>query len=151
MGRQPEACSHYRVKRMSTERFTVGQLARASGTSAETLRYYEQLGLLSAAQRTAAGYRLYGAAERDRLLFIRRCRALGFSLEEIGELLGLSGRSEESCAGIDERVAIQLQRIRQRISDLQELAQEVEQLLACCDGGVIADCRIIQSLRQPSQ
>lgn len=68
---------------MSATKFTVGQLARITDTKTVTIRYYEQLGLLPTASRNASGYRQYTEAERDRLLFIRRSRALGFSLDDI--------------------------------------------------------------------
>ena len=77
---------------MSATKFTVGQLARITDTKTVTIRYYEQLGLLPTASRNASGYRQYTEAERDRLLFIRRSRALGFSLDDIraGAIAGAS-------------------------------------------------------------
>lgn len=126
--------------------FTVGQLARATGTKAVTIRYYEQIGLLPSASRNASGYRQYSAEDRDRLLFIRRSRALGFSLSDIRDLLGLADHRQASCAAVDAKVAEQLEQVRVRIRDLQGLEQELERLLSCCQGGVIDECRIIESL-----
>lgn len=131
---------------MSETTFTVGQLARATATKAVTIRYYEGLGLLPAAPRNAAGYRLYSVGDRDRLLFIRRSRALGFSLDDIRELLGFADHRQASCAAVDAKVAGQLDQVRQRIRDLQGLEQELQRLIACCQGGVIEECRIIESL-----
>ncbi len=99
--------------------FTVGQLARVTDTKAVTIRYYEQIGLLPAAPRNSAGYRLYSEAERDRLLFIRRGRALGFSLDDVREMLALAGHRQASCAGVDAKVETHLEQVRQRLRDLQ--------------------------------
>ena len=133
---------------MTTTNFTVGQLARITDTKAVTIRYYEQLGLLPTASRNASGYRQYTAEERDRLLFIRRSRALGFSLDDIRQLLGFSDHPQASCAAVDAKVAGQLEQVRLRIRDLQGLEQELQRLLSCCQGGVIEECRIIESLSQ---
>lgn len=131
---------------VSDRQFTVGQLAKATGAKAVTIRYYDRLGLLLSAGRSASGYRLYTSKERDRLLFIRRSRALGFSLDDIRELLDLADRKEASCAAVDAKVEEQLVRVRTRLSDLQALETELERLSDCCEGGVITDCRIIESI-----
>lgn len=133
---------------MSATKFTVGQLARITDTKTVTIRYYEQLGLLPTASRNASGYRQYTEAERDRLLFIRRSRALGFSLDNIRQLLGFSDHRQASCAAVDAKVAEQLEQVRLRIRDLHGLEQELQRLLSCCHGGVIEECRIIESLSQ---
>lgn len=126
--------------------YTIGKLAKATDTKAVTIRYYERLGLLPTADRTASGYRLYTGAERDRLLFIRRSRALGFSLADIRELLGLADRRDASCAAVDAKVDEQLNQVRLRIHDLRALETELERLSACCQGSVIEECRIIETL-----
>jgi len=126
--------------------YTVGQLAKATGTKAVTIRYYEGLGLLPSAGRTSAGYRFYTDKERNRLLFIRRSRALGFSLDDIRGLLGLADRREASCAAVDEKVDEKLEQVRLRLRDLRAMELELERLSACCEGGVIDECRIVESL-----
>lgn len=131
---------------MNAKNFTVGQLARITETKAVTIRYYEQLGLLPSASRNASGYRQYTQVERDRLLFIRRSRALGFSLDDIRQLLAFSDHPQASCAALDAKVAEHLEQVRLRIRDLQGLEQELQRLLTCCHGGVIEKCRIIESL-----
>lgn len=133
---------------MSGTTFTIGELARATDTKAVTIRYYEQLGLVPPAKRTPSGYRLYSPLERDRLLFVRRSRALGFSLDDVRELLELADHRQISCSAVDAKVAQQLSQIQLRIRDLQELEQELQRLLACCQGGVIDQCRIIESLNR---
>lgn len=131
---------------MEPETFTVGKLARAVNTKAVTVRYYEQLGLLPLASRNAAGYRVYSEDDRSRLLFIRRSRALGFSLDDIRELLDFADHRRDSCAAVDAKVARQLEQVRERIRDLQGLERELQRLIDCCEGGTINECRIIESL-----
>ncbi|KFZ30826.1 MerR family transcriptional regulator [Pseudidiomarina salinarum] len=128
------------------KKFTVGQLATATGTKPVTIRYYEKVGVLPSASRDESGYRRYSVAERDRLLFIRRSRALGFSLDDIRELLELADQTEDSCAAVDAKVQVQLSEIRRRIEDLRAMENELKRLSACCNGGVIEECRIIESL-----
>ena len=79
----------------------IGELARAAETKAETIRYYEQIGLLPAPPRTAGNYRDYSAVHVSRLTFIRRARDLGFSIEQIRTLLDLADRKEQSCEAVD--------------------------------------------------
>lgn len=136
---------------MNAAAYTIGQLAKATDTKTVTIRYYEKEGLLPSSTRSASGYRLYGPAERDRLLFVRRARSLGFSLEEVRELLGLADRQQAPCDAVDSLVAGHLQQVRQRLADLRALEGELQRLLACCQGGTIAECRIIESLAGTSK
>jgi DNA-binding transcriptional MerR regulator len=131
---------------MNVATYTVGALAKATDTKAVTIRYYEQLGLLPSAGRSPSGYRYYKDEERDRLLFIRRSRSLGFSLDDIRELLGFADRRDASCAEVDAKVEAQLEQVRIRIRDLRGLEAELQRLNLCCQGGVIEQCRIIESL-----
>lgn len=133
----------------TASRYSIGALARATDTKAATIRYYEGLGLLSPPPRTAAGYRIYCEADRARLRFIRRCRALGFSLDDVRELLGLADRQGAACAAVDAKVEGQLAQVRARIRDLRALEKELQHLRAgCSGGGLIHDCRIIESLSE---
>ncbi|MDZ7669895.1 MAG: helix-turn-helix domain-containing protein [Gammaproteobacteria bacterium] len=136
---------------MSTEHYSIGQLARATGTKAVTIRYYERQGLLPSPPRTASGYRVYDNDHRDRLLFVRRSRGLGFSLDDIRELLGFADEPSASCAEVDAKVAAQLVQIRQRLRQLRSLEAELQRLIACCKGGVIDDCQIIEALTEHQQ
>ncbi|MGX5915196.1 MerR family transcriptional regulator [Aliidiomarina sp. Khilg15.8] len=131
---------------MQEKTFSVGQLAAATDTKPVTIRYYEKAGVLPSASRNESGYRQYSIADRDRLLFIRRSRALGFSLDDIADLLGLADHSQESCASVDAKVQVQLEQVRRRLKDLRAMEAELERLSGCCDGGVIEKCRIIESL-----
>jgi Cu(I)-responsive transcriptional regulator len=125
----------------------IGELAKGTGTKVVTVRYYEQIGLLPVPSRTAGNYRTYSNEHLRRLRFIRRCRDLGFTLDQIRDLLRLSSRKDQECAEVDRITARRLIEIEQKISDLKRLARELRRLNNCCQGkGIIADCRIIESL-----
>src|ERR1700675_4362932 len=131
----------------STTPFTIGKLARETGVKVVTIRYYEQIGLMPVAARTDGNYRKYGPEHRRRLHFIRRCRDLGFTLDQVRDLLRLSSEKTQACAEVD-RIAEQHRRaVEEKLADLSRLASELRRLSACCRGkGLIADCRIIEAL-----
>ena len=126
---------------------TIGDLAKATGTKVVTIRYYEHAGLLLAPQRTAGNYRAYKPGHLDRLRFIRRCRGLGFTLDQVRDLLLLSSQEDQDCAEVD-RIAVEhLAAVERKITDLARLADELRRISSCCQGGgSIADCRIIEAL-----
>ncbi|WP_353980340.1 helix-turn-helix domain-containing protein [Salinicola endophyticus] len=132
-------------------RLTIGQLAEATGTKAVTIRYYERVGLISPATRTPGGYRLYTARERDRLIFIRRARHLGLSLEEVKSLLGLADDENAPCRQVDSIIREQLERVRSRLQDLRQLEQELDRLDRCCRADTVAHCKIIESLSRTQE
>jgi DNA-binding transcriptional MerR regulator len=145
----PYSC--YKVKdrkhmEHSGKNYTVGALAESTGCKAVTIRYYEKLGLLLKPMRTGAGYRLYTETARARLLFIRRSRQLGFSLDDIRELLTVADQKESSCMAVDTKLAKQLVKVQKKIDDLRALEAEMQRLLRSCQGGNIAECRIIEAL-----
>lgn len=111
------------------------------------VRYYEQIGLMPVAPRTDGNYRTYSLEHPRRLHFIRRCRDLGFTLDQIRDLLRLSSEKTHACAEVD-RIAEQHRRtVEEKLADLTRLAGELRRLSACRRGkGVIADCRIIEAL-----
>ena len=112
-----------------------------------TVRYYEQVGLLPMPSRTAGNYRTYRSEHMRCLRFIRRCRDLGFTIDQIRELLRLSSQKDEECAEVDHIMAQHLSEIEQKIADLKRLAKELRRLNNSCQGkGIIADCRIIGAL-----
>jgi Cu(I)-responsive transcriptional regulator len=122
-------------------------LAKATGTKVVTIRYYEQIGILPEPARTEGNYRAYSHEHMRRLRFIRRCRDLGFTLDQVRELLRLSSQQNQECAEVDRITAQHLAEIEQKITDLKRLAGELRRLSACCQGnGIIADCRIIEAL-----
>jgi len=128
---------------------TIGKLARDVGIGAGTLRYYEQLGLLPPAQRTAAGYRVYGAAAAARLRFIRRAQTLGFSLEEVAELLALSDNPRARARDVKRVTQAKIADITQRIDALERMKQGLATLEAHCSGhGHTGECPILAALNQ---
>lgn len=127
----------------------IGEVAERSGCHPETVRYYERIGLLPAPPRTASGYRDYRPADADRLRFISRGRALGFSLEEIRSLLGLAEDDGLSCQDVDRLARGHLLDIQTRLSDLQRMASELERVIGSCSGGERGQCAILDTLRHP--
>ena len=125
---------------------TIGKLGAASGVKVPTIRYYEQIGLLPDAERSAGNQRLYSHAVQDRLNFIRHARELGFPLEAIRDLLGLSDHPDQSCAEVDAIARVQLQAVEGRIARLQALKGELTRMVDHCAGGTISDCRVIEVL-----
>ena len=124
----------------------IGELARSVGCKVQTIRYYEQIGLLPAPERTAGDQRRYGQAHRQKLGFIRHARELGFSLPAIRELLALSDRTESDCAEADRIAHRQLEAVNRRISMLESLRAELERMLTHRPGKRIRDCRVIATL-----
>jgi DNA-binding transcriptional MerR regulator len=130
---------------------TIGKLSEAAGVKVPTIRYYEQIGLLPEAERSAGNQRLYGNRAMDRLTFIRHARELGFPLDAIRDLLSLSDRPDQSCAEADAIAKSQLAAVEARIARLTALKSELERMVVQCAGGVIADCRVIEVLGDHSQ
>ena len=124
----------------------IGELASATATKVETVRYYEKIGLLPPPARTFANYRAYGTDHLARLSFIRRARDLGFTLEAIRDLLSLSDRPDQSCAAADAIAKAQLAEVESRLARLTALKAELERMVVQCAGGKIADCRVIEVL-----
>ena len=126
--------------------FTIGDLSKATNTKVETIRYYERIGLMPKPSRTAGNYRNYGEAELGRLSFVRRARDLGFSLDQVRALLGLSDDRSCDCAGIDRIANEHLREVDRKITDLTALRRELKAVINSCDGGTVAECRIIEAL-----
>ncbi|MGR3632511.1 MAG: MerR family transcriptional regulator [Limimaricola soesokkakensis] len=130
---------------------TIGYLAKKTGTKVQTIRYYEQVGLMPEPGRTDGGQRRYGDAELDRLSFIRHARQLGFSLDAIRELLDLSDHPTRSCEEADAIARRQLKQVEQRVARLEVLRLELERMIEECSGGRAADCRVLEVLRDHSE
>jgi Hg(II)-responsive transcriptional regulator len=127
-------------------KLTIGKLASAAEVGIDTVRFYERSGLLKRPQRTPAGYRLYAESDAARLRFIRRAKALGFTLEEIAELLRLNdggGRRSAVRAVAEQR----LREIEQKLSELGRMRDMLRHLVSECHGdGSIAGCPIIDAV-----
>ena len=127
----------------------IGDASYRSGVSAKMIRYYEQIGLLPAPARSAANYRTYDAAHLRRLSFIRRARDLGFSIDQVRELMGLADRRDQSCMAVDVIANQHRDAITRKIADLTALAGELDTLIDSCSRNTVADCRIIEALAPP--
>ena len=125
---------------------SIGKLGQAARVKVPTIRYYEQIGLLPEPDRSAGNQRLYPQAALDRLAFIRHARDLGFPLDAIRDLLGLSDHPDQSCAAADAIARAQLAEIDSRLARLTALKAELERMVVQCAGGKIADCRVIEVL-----
>jgi Cu(I)-responsive transcriptional regulator len=126
---------------------SIGTLAKRTGTKMQTIRYYEQIGLMPDPGRTDGGQRRYGDDDLDRLSFIRHSRQLGFSLDAIRELLELSDSPERSCAQVDAVAQKQLREVEARIARLEALRVELQRMIRECGADRVADCRILEVLR----
>lgn len=125
----------------------IGELARLTACPVETIRYYEREGLLESPARSEGNYRIYGERHVERLTFIRNCRLLDMTLEEIRALLRLRDRPEENCGGVNDLVDAHISHVQARIASLQALREQLLELRRCC---VAADdglpCGILQQL-----
>ena len=129
----------------------IGQLARQTGTKVETIRFYEKNGLLPAPSRTDGNYRAYEPGHLNRLSFIRRARELGFSLDQIREFLKRSDDRSQSCAAVDAIAREHRKEVERKIEDLIALKSELDRMIDQCGCGLVADCRIIESLSPPAR
>ncbi|MEG3146151.1 helix-turn-helix domain-containing protein [Sphingomonas sp. RT2P30] len=128
------------------ETLTIGRLARAAGTTPETVRWYEHDGLMAAPARSSGNYRVYGSDDLARLKFIRRARELGFTLDRVRALLDIASNRSGNCASVDAVTKDHLAEIDRKIADLKVLRGELASLVASCQGGTIDDCRIVEAL-----
>lgn len=126
---------------------SIGTLAKRTGTKVQTVRYYEQIGLLPEPGRTEGGQRRYRDSDLDRLAFIRHARQLGFTLDAIRELLDLSDNPGRSCADVDRIAHRQLKEVEVRIARLEALRKELKRMLEECSRDTVADCRVLEVLR----
>lgn len=131
--------------------FSIGALAKRTGTKVQTIRYYEQIGLLPDPDRTKGGQRRYRETDLDRLSFIRHARQLGFSLDAIRELLDLSDTPDHSCTDVDRIARRQLKEVEDRIARLKTLRVELKRMIADCKQDTVADCRVLEVLRDHSE
>lgn len=130
---------------------TIGKLAAATGTTPETIRYYERAGLLAAPGRTEGNYRSYRPEDLERLRFIRRTRDLGFPLGEVRALLDMAGQRDQDCRTVDTLAKQHLNEIDRKIADLTALRRELASVIASCAGGTMADCRILGAFAPDSK
>lgn len=129
---------------------SIGDVARETGCKVQTIRYYEQIGLMPEPIRTSGNQRRFGPKHVERLSFVRHCRELGFALDAIRELLDLSDNPSDSCEAADAIAQTHLQQVNSRIERLQALKVELERMIKECAGGLVAECRVMESLSDHS-
>src|SRR6266852_3488745 len=129
----------------SAARLAIGTLSKHTGTNVEAIRYYERVRLLPAPARTPGGYRLYETEHLKRLSFIRRARALGFSIEEVRTLLKLADERKRPCAEVRVVAEAHLDDVRAKISDLKAIERVFRETVAKCASGRSPYCPLIES------
>ena len=126
----------------------IGALSERTGCNVETIRYYEKIHLLPPPPRSAGGRRLYPDTHLRRLVFIRRCRQLGFHLDEIRELLSLVDGGSYTCAEVRELTLNHAEELERKIADLKRMKSVLKEITSRCVGGQIPECPIIDALFQ---
>lgn len=129
-----------------SEHVSIGEMAKTGNCKVQTVRYYEQIGLLPAPARSAGNQRIYTRAHRDRLRFIRHAREMGFPLERIREILALGDDPSHSCEEVDQIAREHLRDVESRIERLQSLRAELERMISECTANRVAECRVIEVL-----
>ncbi len=133
-----------KVTEIST--LSIGKLSKATGVNIETIRYYEKIGIMPKSGRSTGGNRLYEGEHIKRLAFIRRSRELGFSLDEIRELLKMVDEDTYTCAEIASLSQKHLDDIRAKIKDLRKIERHMKDMLSQCSHDHTPDCAIIDVL-----
>lgn len=126
--------------------YAIGELARRSGYAVQTVRYYEEIGLMPRPPRTEGGQRRYGTRDLERLLFIRHARDLGFETDDVRSLLELASHPEQSCRQVDAIAKAHVAGIDDRIKRLTALRAELTRVLRACAKGRIGQCKVIEVL-----
>ena len=124
----------------------IGEAAKASGVSAKMIRHYEQVSLIPAVTRTEAGYRQYGDADVHTLRFVRHARDLGFSISEIGELVGLWQNRKRPSRQVKALAQAHIQELEQKTQELLAMKATLEHLVHSCHGDDRPDCPILETL-----
>ena len=129
---------------------TIGKLAKAAGVTTPTIRYYEEIGLLPAADRSESGQRVYGADDLERLTFIRRCRDFGFGIDQVRLLAGLSISADKDCREVGDIARGHLKEVQAKLAELKALERSMQRFVAQCDsvccGGPGRDCVVFKDL-----
>jgi len=135
----------------TASRVAIGALSKRTSCNIETIRYYEKAGLLPVPARSPGGYRLYGNEHLKRLTFIRRARALGFSIDEVRKLLRLADERKRPCAEVRVIAGAHLREVQAKIGDLRAMERVLNETVAQCADGKRSDCPLIEALyRQDS-
>ena len=146
LGLDPEATTDISQSMNTNPRLTIGALSERTEVNIETIRYYERIGILPSPPRSAGGHRVYAKEHTQRLVFIRRARQLGFSLDQVRELLGLSSGRRMTCARVKNITEQHITDIRCRVRDLKRLERVLSELTSQCRGDEMGECPILDAL-----
>lgn len=124
----------------------IGEASRLSGVSIETIRYYEREGIVSKAGRTASGRRIYSGTEISELRFIKRCRDLGFAIQDAVALRNLADAPTDACETVEQLGRTHLSKVQEKLAELQKLESALAELVANCSKGQ-NDCPMLDALR----
>ncbi len=128
------------------QEFMIGELAKRADTKVQTIRYYENIGVMPEANRASNNRRLYDERHLERLTFIRHSRDLGFGLDDIRALLSLADQPTRPCEEVDAIAKAHLEKVEDKLASLRILQAELTRMIHECEGGKISECRIIQVL-----
>ena len=126
--------------------YAIGELSKLTGVKVPTIRYYEQMQLITAPDRSQGNQRRYEKSDLERLAFIRHARDLGLSIDAIRELIALSRHPQDPCVAADRIARDHLTDVRMKIEQLRKLEHELERIVSHCDGHSIEDCYVIRAL-----
>ncbi len=124
----------------------IGTLAKQTGCRVETVRFYENIGVMPPPARSSGGQRRYTINHLKRLNFVRRARALGFTLNEVRDLLRLVDGGDYTCAEVETVTLAHLGDVRRKITDLRKLERVLKDMAAQCGGGTVPDCPVVDAL-----
>ena len=136
---------------MAAKELSIGDLAARAGCTVQIIRHYEKIGLLPEPRRTGGNRRVYSGDQARRLVFIRHSRDLGFSLDDIRQLLSFSDQPDQSCDQVDAIAREHLAGVRERLARLRSMERELKRMVQQCGGGTVTDCRIIEVLADHSK
>ena len=129
------------------QKMTIGQVAKLSEVSVETIRFYEKEGLLAVPQRNSSGYRQYTHETVKRIVFIQNAKQVGFTLKEIAGLLLLQENPNASCGDVLQKASLKLQQIEAKITELTRVKNALQQLTNdCMDNKTLAECPVLDAL-----
>lgn len=131
---------------MTRKGYSIGDVSTTTGVNIETVRYYERIELLPKPDRTSGGNRQYNHDQLKRLAFIKRCRELGFSIEEIRSLLAMTDSKTQTCAEVNKLTTTHLSKVKDKILDLQRMQNLLETMVAQCSCGDVPECPIVDTL-----
>ena len=136
---------------MAIQELSIGAVSKTTGCNIETIRYYERIGLLEAPARTAGGHRVYTTNQVKQLAFVRRCRELGFGLDDVSSLLELAEGHPGSCATVRSIANQHADDIRRKINDLRRMETRLRDLVSQCSDGSVPACPVIEALYKDVQ